>query len=540
MSIRRSNSMRAAVLMLTLLFSGAAFAASPELPKLVEKDGRWALFVDGSPYLMLGAQVNNSSAWPAMLPKVWPVIDLLHANTVEAPVYWEQIEPRKGQFDWSSVDAMLQQARQHRVRLVLLWFGTWKNGSSHYPPEWIRADTKTYPRMINSEGKPIDSLSPHAATNLAADKAAFRALMRHLKTADGEQHTVILVQVENEIGAWNTLRDFSPQGQKLFDGQVPADLLKALNKSAGSWSEVFGKDAVETFQAYSLAHFAEEVASAGKAEYLLPMYVNAVTRDPEDPNAGPGHGYPSGAATYNMLDVWKAAAKSIDLIAPDIYGSSDMGYRKTLEFYGRKDNAVFVPETSNNPAFARFFFLALGHGAIGFAPFGMDRTGYFNAPLGADDAKDDTIEPFAENYRLFAPMQREIARLNFEGKLKAVLEQKGKPSETLDFGKWQVKVSYGLKQFFFGDNPPGNPALDGRAMVAQLGPDEFLVTGVNARLDFSLAKANGEQTQYLRVEEGTYKDGKWEFLRLWNGDQTDWGLNFKHVPYVLKVKLGTY
>lgn len=540
MQIRRLHIALAALIISSFLLCAVALAAPPELPKLVEKDGRWALYVDGAPYLMLGAQVNNSSGWPAMLPKVWPVIDALHANTVEAPVYWEQIEARQGQFDWSCVDALVQQARQHKVRLVLLWFGTWKNGSSHYPPEWVRTDTKTYPRMINSESKPVDSLSPHSSATLAADKAAFRALMRHVKTIDAELHTVILVQVENEIGAWNALRDFSPQGQKLFDGQVPADLLKALNKNTGTWSEVFGKDAVETFQAYSLAHFAGEVAAAGKAEYPLPMYVNAVTRDPEDANAAPGHGYPSGAATYNMLDVWKAAAKSVDAIAPDIYNSSEMGYRKTLQLYGRKDNAVFVPETSNSPAFARFFFLALGHGAIGFSPFGMDRTGYFNAPLGAEDAKDESIEPFAENYRLFEPMQREIARLNFEGTLKTTLEQKGKPSETLEFGQWRIKVSYGLKQFFYGDNPPGNPAFDGRAMVAQLGPDEFLVTAIDARLDFSFAGTNGEQTQYVRVEEGTYKDGKWQFLRLWNGDQTDWGLNFKHVPYVLKVKVGTY
>ena len=50
------------------------------LPRLVHKDGRYALFVDDAPYLMLGAQVGNSSAWPGVLPKVWPAVAYLHAN----------------------------------------------------------------------------------------------------------------------------------------------------------------------------------------------------------------------------------------------------------------------------------------------------------------------------------------------------------------------------------------------------------------------------------------------------------------------------
>jgi hypothetical protein len=77
------------------------------MPRVVEKDGRWALMVDGAPYLMLGMQLNNSSAWPGVLDEVWPAVDRLHANTAEAPVYWEQMEPVKGHFDFSVVDALL-------------------------------------------------------------------------------------------------------------------------------------------------------------------------------------------------------------------------------------------------------------------------------------------------------------------------------------------------------------------------------------------------------------------------------------------------
>jgi len=138
------------------------------LPRIVEKDGRYALFVDGAPYLMLGAQIHNSSSWPATLPKVWPAMEYLHVNTVEAPVYWEQFEQKPGQYDYTLIDTLLAQARQHSLRLVLLWFGTWKNGSQHYMPEWMKLDTDRYPHMIDKNGRAVDSPSPFAAASLEA------------------------------------------------------------------------------------------------------------------------------------------------------------------------------------------------------------------------------------------------------------------------------------------------------------------------------------------------------------------------------------
>src|ERR1039457_5669281 len=160
------------------------------LPRLVKKDARYALFVDDAPYLMLGAQTHNSSAWPAMLPKVWPAMEYLHVNTVETPVYWEQFEPRQGQYDHSVIDTLLAEARQHRVRLVLLWFGTWKNGSQHYMPEWMKLAPEKYPHLVDKNGRPVDSPSPYATASLEADKLAFTAFLRHLKATD-PQRTVI-------------------------------------------------------------------------------------------------------------------------------------------------------------------------------------------------------------------------------------------------------------------------------------------------------------------------------------------------------------
>jgi hypothetical protein len=524
----------AAVARRLLLASIVIFAvclSAAEMPRLVKKDGRYAFFVDGQPFLILGAQINNSSSWPAVLPEVWPAIEAIHANTVEAPVYWEQIEPQRDKFDFADVDELVKQARAHHVYLVLLWFGTWKNGRMHYVPEWIKADPVQYPRVINERGDRLDVLSPNSDANLEADKKAFAALMQHLKQVDGEQHTVIMIQVENESGSLGSVRDFSPVAEKLFQGQVPSDLAQVLHRHPGTWKEVFGADADETFSAYSVAHYINAVAVAGKAEYPLPMYVNNWLK--YKPDAIPGVFYPSGGPTYNMLDVWKATAPAIDMIGPDIYNDDSDFYREVVGQFHRPDNPVWIPETGLEDSYAKFFFYALGQGGIGFSPFGVDYTGW--------TIKDDKPPALhAENYALIEPMDREIARLNFEGKLKSAIEEDGEARTSLDFGKWQATVFFGLPQFGDSTKAPGTKDHHGRALVAELGPDQFLVTGIDARIQFHVSAKESGHMQILRAEEGRYENGNWKFLRLWNGDETDFGLNFTHQDQVVHVKLGTY
>jgi beta-galactosidase GanA len=182
------------------------FAIAGEMPRFVSANGRHALFVDGAPYSIMAAQLHNSSAWPQTLPKAMGDVEALHANTLEAPVYWEQFEPEPGRYDYRNIDALIAQARARGLRLALLWFGTWKNGQMHYVPDWIKCDRATYPRMLDANGVPVDVLSPHAPANVDADRRAFAALMRYLRKVDQGAHTVILVQVQNEPGAIGTVR----------------------------------------------------------------------------------------------------------------------------------------------------------------------------------------------------------------------------------------------------------------------------------------------------------------------------------------------
>ncbi len=537
------------------------------LPHVVKKDGRFALFVDDAPFLMLGAQVHNSSSWPSALPKVWPAMEYLNVNTVEMPIYWEQFEPQPKQYDYTMIDTLLAEARQHRVHLVLLWFGTWKNGSQHYTPEWMKLDLVRYPHMVDRDGQAVDSPSPHAAASLEADKSAFTAFMQHLKETD-PQRTVLMVQVENEAGSWGSVRDFSPAAQKLFEAPVPPEVLSTMRVKTPSpspnWQQAFGPEADEYFHAWSVAKYIGQVAAAGKAVYPLPMYANAALRDPFNPGlpGAPGN-YESGGPTDNVLAIWKVAAPALDILAPDDYQDDPAAYLKVLELYHRDDNALFVPETGGADK-ARFFFSALGLQTIGFAPFGLDYT-HRAADRSLNQAEasrppEEFLTPWAMNYRLVGPMQREIARLNFEGKLQAVAEEQGKATRTLPFGSWDAIVSFGAAR---NNRGAGNQKPAGRALVALLKDNQFLVAGFFCRVDFrpagteqqrksqpivqgtqqnpsALIDGKWQHRQFLRVEEGTYEDGAFKPIRIWNGDETDWGLDFSSEPVVLRVTLGIY
>lgn len=522
------------------LFLLAANLRASDIPRLEKKDGRYALIVDGKPMLVLGVQINNSSSWASTLPQVWPALEAAHVNTVEAPVYWEQMEAEQGKFDFSTVDLLVKGAREHHVHLVLLWFGTWKNGQAHYVPEWIKTNPKKYPRELNPYGKVLDVLSPNSTTNLEADKTAFSALMKHVRELDGQQNTVIMIQVENESGSVGSVRDYSAAAEKEFSDQVPAELTRTMHLPDGTWSKVFGADADERFAAYSTARYINEVAKAGKAQYALPMYCNVWITYPvhaleNRDHPSPGQEYPSGGPQQGNIDMWKAVAPAIDILAPDFYSNDDQLFHQVVAAYHRDDNALFIPETGLSKDIGRNFFYALGHGALGFSPFGVDYTGW-------TQSQEKVPQLFAEDFALFQPMAHEVGQWNAEGKLKTAVEQKGAPRQRLHFGDVDAVVSFGYPQRD-GEMPPGTPNLSGRVMVTQLGPLEFVVTGFDASVSFEVSqrpedRARNEQLEILRADEGQYVNGVWVVNRIWNGDQTDRGLNFNAThASVIRIRL---
>ena len=577
--------LRSALAVLAATFAVATLQAQAKVrpvPRIVQKNGRFALFVDAAPFLIMGIEDLTMGDWPPR-PGVWPALDYMHINTVEIPVYWEDFEPQPGKFDYAVIDRLLADARKHNVRLVPLWFGSYKNGHPHYMPDWMKLDPVRYPHALDRNGNAVDSPSPFATASLDADKRAYAALLTHLKEVD-PQRTVIMVQVENETGNWSCVRDYSPAAQKYFVAPVPPEILKAMHVGATSpspnWEQAFGPNADEYFNAWAVARYVGQVAEAGKAIYPLPMVANAALRDPLHPGppglpGAPGS-YESGGPTDNVLGIWKAAAPAIDILGPDDYQNNPAAYVKALELYHRGDNPLYLPETGC-PNCARYFFTGLGLQTIGFsAATDVTSPSLLGAQAGIQAAQagnpsaweqykpvDEFLTTWGMNYRLIGPMQREIARLNFEGKLQAVAEEQGKATEILPFGSWNAEVTFGT--FRRGGNPPAeNPKPEGRVLVAQLADSEFLVAGYDCRIDFrpagteqqrksqrivpgtdetpsALIDGKWQHRQFLRLEQVIWEDGAFKHVRTWGGrgGETN-GLYFGEVPVVLRVSLTTY
>lgn len=504
-----------------------------ETPKIVRSaDGHPTLMVDGKPFMILGGQCGNSSNWPATLPNVWETMHEMNANTLEIPIYWEEIEPEQGKYDMTSVQRLLDQARENDMRLVLLWFATWKNGSNHYMPQWMKLDFKKYYNVTSKTGEMIDSPSPHCEAAMKLDAKAFAKVMEYLKEKD-PQHTVIMVQVENEAGAWNSVRDYSKEANKLFAEKVPSKLLKKeiLNElgvkenAKGTWSQVFGDRADEYFHAWYVASYIEYVAEAGRKVNDLPVYVNVALRDPlTNPMADT---YESGGPTDNVICIYKAAAPTIELIGPDNYQSGDDKCMAVIKLYDRPDNALFVPETGGGN---KYLYEVLSRG-IGFSPFGVDKRRGGNNPLYAD-------------YKLLKPVASQLAAWGAEGRLYSAFEPEDHTVQRVDLGEWEAVLTFG-RSFRSNDTPTGSTAgkevpATGKLLIVKLGEGDFLVVGNDVRCSFRpLGKNEGHPWHFLRVEDGQYNEaGQWELNQVLNGDETDWtGPYIGSSPKMLHIKV---
>jgi beta-galactosidase GanA len=520
----------------------------------VGQNGRHALLVDGAPYLVLGGQAHNSSNYPAALPKVWAAIRDAHANTLAIPVGWEQVEAQEGRFDFGYVDTLVAQARKHGKRLVLLWFGTWKNTGPAYTPEWVKFDNRRFPRMLDKEGKPSYCLSPFGPNTLAADRRAFVALMAHIKKIDAGRRTVIMVQVENEVGTYGLVRDYGAQAEAAFLRPVPGAVLARQpplpgRPAQGSWSEVYGDYAEQYFHTWAMAAYIEEIAKAGRAVYDLPMFVNNALREPAPAGQGatPWKGdFASGGPTWDVIGIYKAAAPHIDFAGPDIYMPESGKVGAVLASFQRPDNALLVPEMGNAAAYARYVYQIVGKGALGVVPFGIDYASYSNYPLGAKATDRSMVEPFAQVYAAFAPMQRLWARWAYEGRTHGVAEGDDRAPQTVRMDGWNASVSF--REFQFGERQylrdkneyaAGSDSPGGGVAIAQVGPGEFVLVGQRVRI--KLSAADGKASMFARVEEGRFDAaGKWIMERNWNGDQTDYGLNLPAAPTVLKVRMRSH
>ena len=524
----------------------AASAQGRPIPRLVKQDGKFRLMVDGKPFLMLAGQVGNTNAYPEMVERAWSGFKSMNLNTVEYPVYWNVIEPEEGRFDFSGFDRILTGLRSQGLRAVLLWFGTWKNGAMDWTPNWVKSNPQRFPRTMDSRGRPIRSLSPMSKVTLEADRKAYAAMMKHLLEVDEAFRTVIMVQVENEPGTLGSARDFSPESNQLFAGPAPAPLVAALKKTPGTWKEVFGRIADEAFNAYYLSGYINEVARTGKEVYPLPTYVNVWNggygnNDNFVSFDRPGETYPSGGAVAHMLDLWKANAPAIEAIASDDYHQNPITYLKVLDSYTRPDNPLLIVETGGGIAARTFFYAVANYSAIGFGLMGGDWAG---APQGPDMAG------VGADFRLARAAMPAITELQGTEKLKAAVEERGTGARNLIFTNYDVMVRFhppGRRPAgSVGQGPAeaGSPEPMGRAMVAELGADEFLVMGFDSAVEFRPVQGSDyTAAQLLSSEQGVYENGVWKTTvrgETAQGDYTGPIVNLPAGGAVVKVKLMKY
>ncbi len=508
------------VLIQPLLTAACLWSAVPgahsQIPHLQKQGSATQLMVDGRPFLVLGGELHNSSSsnLEYMRP-IWPRMAALNFNTVLAALTWETIEPEEGKFDFRLVDGLIEDARRHNLRLVFLWFGSWKNGMSSYLPLWVKKDYKRFPRVKIAGGKTIEVLSTFSGANRDADAKAYAALMRHIREVDGQDHTVIMMQVENEVGVRGDSRDRCDAADKAFAADVPGSLIKYLRDNrdnlvpevrkpweaqgfptSGSWEKVFGAGPAtdEAFMAWHYATYIDRVTAAGKAEYDLPMFVNAWLSNPD---GKPGD-WPSGGPLPHVMDIWLAGAPHIDILAPDIYQPN---FAEWCERYTQRGNPLFIPETRSGGANP---FFAIGkHNAIGISPFAVDSI--------ENPAESDLAKSYAVLQQL-APL---ILKHQGKNEMVGLLLDEKNPSVSVELGGYQLEISL--------DSVFGWTAKSGYGLVIALGKDEFLAAGSGFRVGFSPQAPGTGLAGLGPVEEGNFAGGKWIPGRRLNGDETDQG-----------------
>jgi hypothetical protein len=512
------------------------------IPHLETHGAATQLIVDGKPFLVLGAEVHNSST--SSLPYTEPVLagySSQHVNTALAAVTWEMLEPEEGKLDYSLVDGLIQEARRDKLHLILLWFGSWKNGVSTYPPLWVKTDLKRFPRALDKEGASIDVLSPFSDANRDADARAFAALMRHIRIVDSDAHTVLMVQVENEVGIFPEARDYSAAANEAFERPVPKELLDYLrqhkdtlipefrkiwdaagSKTSGNWREVFGAgDATdEIFMAWSFARYIERVAAAGKAEYPLPMFVNAALPESLAPEALKPGNFGFGGPLPRVLDIWRAGAPHLDIFSPDLY----IDFDRRCALYHRNGNPLFIPEMQRDTRAASSFFYALGqYDAIGVSPFGLEST-------------PATAVEVGRSYEVLAQMAPVILANQGKGVIGGVVLDKDHPGQKLRVGDYTLDIEVARHWSFA---TPEFPA----GIFIQTGPDEFIVAGRGIIVTFTPNTPGAPIVGLAQVDDGTFVNGSWVAGRRLNGDEilSGKGLRLRGDYYMIqRVKLYRY
>ncbi len=532
-----------------------AFAQNNNIPHLKTQGNATQLIVRGKPFLMLAGELHNSSTSnAAFMRPIWQQMKDKNLNTVIAAASWELVEKEQGKFDFTLIDSMVYGARSQGLHLIIIWFGSWKNGGSTYMPSWIKKEYTTYARVKNASNKTLEILSPFSDASCNADAAAFKAMMKHIRLTDEKEQTVIMVQVENEAGVLNSARDYSDSANIKFNASIPNEVFTYLSKNKnnltpalntawkangtklqGNWEAVFGKGLYdksadwktpfyyteELFMAYHYAKYIGKIAAAGKAVYPLPMFVNAWQKQPD--GAYPGK-YPSGGPLPDVMDMWRCGAPAIDMVVPDIYIPQ---FKWVCEQYHTPGNPLLIPETRGGAlGAARAFYAFAKYDAMCFSPFGID----------GDYLIDEDMK---ECYKQLQQLKELILQHQGNGSMTGVLLDTINQVQQIQSGGYKIEVK--LQTW------PVKNGMAG-AIIINTAPDEFIIAGKGFDVLFTpIITAELPLAAIDFVDEGNFENGIWIKGRRLNGDETHTstfsgnGLKFPLPNYSIQhVKLYRY
>jgi len=568
-------SIRAGGAVVCALAISAAYAqtrpADSAMPHLEKRGLATQLIVDGKPFLVLGAEPPTSA--PSNLEYLRYMFSVMantgHQNTAAIAVGWNWIEPEQGKYDFRIVDAMIEDARQIDQRIVLVWFGSWKNGLSSFAPAWVKADQDRFPRAQIRDGISLETLSTLSQNNWEADARAFAALMRHIREVD-RTHRVIMAQVENEIGILGDSRDRSPVANKAFAAPVPAELMDYLQKhkdallpefrkvweaagfkTSGTWEEVFGKGpkGVEIFMAWNYSRYVNRVTESGKKEYPIPMFVNVWLGNDWGLN-----GYPRGEAEDHVQDIWRVGAPAVDMFCPDAYvsGSSYQGFANAMidltTRYARSGNVPFTVEANSDSRGAAQAFYSIGQlRAIGFSGMGegglldwFTKTG-MNLPAvisppgtGSPEAlvgfggpgstkplpqppPEYEAQPLPQAFLILSQVAPQILEHQSSGTIAGVALDSHKPEEHVKLGNYilNVEIPRGRR------DPSVVPDTIGYGVFMTAGPDEYLLAGNNLLITFTPDTPGPPIAGLAGQEAGRFdNNGKWVATHFLGGDDS--------------------
>lgn len=512
--------------------------------------------------LLRGGEVGNSSASSALdIVRVFDAAIDTGLNCVLVPICWDQIEPEEGLFDFDLLGTLLSEARQRELRLVLLWFGTWKNSMSCYVPRWVKRDTQRFQRVVTSLGEKQEMLSPACQNSVSADAKAYRRLLQEIEHLDGAFRTVLMVQVENEVGMIPEPMDHSESAVSVYRSDLPGDIVRLLKANrlpefvqsdwtargrpeSGSWETVLGNStsAQECFTAWQLACYCQKVASAGKEVSPLPTLANAALIRP---GFSPGR-YPSGGPLPHLRAIWETFSPSVDFLAPDIYFPN---FAEWSRAYVAQGKPLFIPEAAPSARVAANTVFALGElGCFGVCPFAFEDM----SPEKKDFLRSLNLRLESAALHILDAQSRGVTAglvpaVDFDWTLESTqvekvvaglgLRLKVAPKGNLQQQDLSTLPTHGNGRW---EAPDGLPL--GGCLAIELASEDWLLIGSDCHVEFFDPTGNA-RVGLESCEEGLMEDGKWVRHRTLNGDQTHQGrqVQFHNRGWTMqRVKLYAY